>query len=177
MPDLRFVATLDAVPEPDAEPEVDNQDALLAEAFERGLAQGHAESLALAEAETSERRKLGIALRGLESEMRDHFAAMLAETVKALCEASFAPLALDTTLLQSRCERAAAMLEEAQETINLRLSPQDIARLDPEFLASWTIAPDPDLPQGELRAEGRDGAVLDGPREWARALAEALETC
>ena len=89
----------------------------------------------------------------------------------------FAPIAIDKALLQARCERAAAMLQEAQETITLRLSPQDIARLDPEFAACWTIAPDPDLPQGELRAEGRDGAVLDGPREWSRALAEALETC
>ncbi len=171
--DPRFGAAPQAAPNPP----VDNEHLRLTEAFERGLAQGRAESAAQAEAEVGERRKLGIALRTLEQEMRDQFAAMLAETVKALCSASFAPIALDKELLQSRCVRAATMLDEAQDAITLRLNPDDIARIDPEFADSWTIAPDPDLPQGELRVEGRDGAVLDGPQEWARALAEALEIC
>jgi len=173
VPDARFIAPM----EPQDAPPANDQHTRIAEAFERGLAQGRAEALAAAQTETGERRKLGISLRVLEGELRDHFAAMLAETIKALCGASFAPIALDTAMLQARCARAAAMLEDAQESITLRLSPPDIARLDPDFAAAWTIAPDPDLPQGELRAEGRDGAVLDGPREWARALAEALETC
>lgn len=166
-----------AMASPAAPPAPDDQQMQIAEAFERGLAQGRAESLAAAQQDTGERRKLGIALRALESDQRDAFAAMLAETVKTLCEASFAPIALDLQMLQDRCLRAATMLEEAQDAITLRLCPADIARLDPEFAANWTIAPDPDLAQGELRAEGRDGAVLDGPREWSRALAEALREC
>lgn len=173
VPDARFGAAAPAA----APAPPDDQQLQLAEAFERGLSQGRAESLAAANQDTGERRKLGIALRALESDMRDQFAAMLAETIKTLCEASFAPIALDLQLLQDRCLRAATMLEEAQDTITLRLCPADIVRLDPEFSAHWTIAPDPDLAQGELRAEGRDGAVLDGPREWSRALAEALEAC
>lgn len=175
VPDARFGAGAAA---PVAAPEEPSDQQLqIAEAFERGLAQGRAEGLATAQQDTGERRKLGIALRALESDQRDAFAAMLAETVRTLCEASFAPIALDLQLLQDRCLRAATMLEEAQDEITLRLCPADIARLDPEFAAHWTIAPDPDLAQGELRAEGRDGAVLDGPREWSRALAEALAAC
>ena len=152
-------------------------DVQLAAAFEEGRLRGRSEAERDAAHEQTERRKLGSALRRMDEDMVTRLGEQLSATVAALCEATLQPLTLDTELLARRCSRAAAMIDDSHSACVLHLHPDDIARLDDEFLSNWRIEPDPALAQGALRLEGGEGGIADGPEEWQRALAEALAAC
>lgn len=171
--DLRFVAGVaNAAPAP-----LDDEATRLAEAFAKGREQGRKDAGEQADTAAGERRKLGSAIRALDTELTEQLAQLLSESVLALCEATLAPAALDTDLLQRRCAKVAAMLEDARSHIVLRLAPADIEQLDDTFRAEWTITPDEALAPGDVRVEGKQGAVADGPSEWSATIAEALATC
>ena len=148
-----------------------------AAAHARGVEAGRAQAQREADGEQAERRRLGSAIRRFDEDMTQRLGAQLAATVAALCDATLAPAAHDAELLMRRCTRAAALLAETRDACTLYLNPADIPRLDADFTADWRIAPDPALPPGGLRIEGREGGIADGPDEWRRALAEALAAC
>lgn len=158
----------------DPEHATDARHSKIAEAFEDGRLQGLADAGQLAGKETAERRKLGSSLRRMDEEMTQALGGHLSEAIVALCEATLAPLALDRDLLATRCQKAARLLGDTHNDSVLRLNPDDIAALDGEFLQSWNISPDPDLPQGALRIESAGGGISDGPDQWRAALRETL---
>ena len=175
MPDARFASAALDDPSESALPE--GEESRLAEAFAQGAAQGREEAQARAEGDAGERRKLGSAIRALDTQLTEELADLLSQTVLALCEATLAPAALDIALLQRRASKAAEMLEEARGEIILRLCPGDIEQLDDAFRAEWTITPDATLAPGDVRVEGKQGAIADGPSEWSATIAAALATC
>lgn len=177
-PDQRYSAAALAAAQTDAAGSSDDAarqaQAALDEAFEAGLARGRAESQAIAAAERAAQERLRISLARLDETMRRDLADRLADTVAELVEATLAPLALDPVSLERRCAAAAEMLGEAQENLALHLHPDDVALLDPEFAAGWTIVPAPESERGTVRVEGTEGGAVDGPAEWRAALAAAF---
>lgn len=175
--DTRFAACPEPVPADPAHAESEAIAALLAEAREDGRREGHAAGLTEAAKDSEERRRLGSAIRALDEAMAQQLADLLAQTVRSLCEATLRPLALDNAQLQRRCRKAADMLETERRNCVLHLCAADIARLDEDFRQEWTIREDDALAPGDLRIESGDGAISDGPGEWSRHLAEALDAC
>jgi flagellar assembly protein FliH len=57
----------------------------------------------------------------------------------------------------------------------LRLHPDDAALIEAGDAGGMVIEPDPTLERGSLVLEGPDGTVRDGPAEWRRAIAAALQ--
>ncbi len=149
----------------------------LRKAYEEGRAPGRAEAIEEIMAEDTAREKVRFAVTRLDEKMTRELSDRLAATVAGLCEATLAPLALDADALQRRCEAAAAMVGEANPELVLALNPADIALLDPAFAASHKIEADPSLARGELRVEGSEGGVSDGPAQWRAAIETALSQC
>jgi len=146
----------------------------IARAFADGQAAGRAAAEAEAETAAARQRALRMAFRTLDQTARDVLADDLAETVIALCEAALADCAVDRDALITRCHAAAQRIGGAPEVLTLHLHPDDIAALDPDALTGWKVMPDPALERGAVRIEGADGAVIDGPAEWRRAIAAAV---
>ncbi len=143
-------------------------------AYDEGERAGREAAMAdLAKLDTA-RDKLGLALARLDTELEEHLSARLSETVAALCEATLAPLAIDQEALQARCIAAAGAVGEGIIDASLRLHPDDIALLDPQFAATWHLIPDLALERGTVVFDMPEGAVRDGPEEWRGALREAL---
>jgi flagellar assembly protein FliH len=150
----------------------------------QGYAEGHAEGYAQAEHEAQEREAawhdFAFAFDRINGQCAELLRQRLMATVVALCEATLAPMALDHDALARRVERAVAMFSRADDERVIRLNPDDLAMVKPLLPAEWTFAPDPMLEPGALRVEahsrGMDGGgVEDGPAQWRRAIAEALD--
>ena len=99
----------------------------------------------------------------------------LTETVAALCEATLAPLALNRPLLAERVRRAITLFSRADDERVIRLNPDDLEAVRPLLPADWAFAADPALAPGALRVETASGGAEDGPDQWRRAIAEALD--
>lgn len=160
--------------EPEAEPKTD----LVAQALERGFAEGHAAGLAEAHVQhastDNQMRSLRLSFRSFDQAATDAFAHELAETVIALCSGALEGFAADPDALIERCKEAAKRLGNAAQDCKLHLNPADIAALDPVSLEPWEIVPDQGVAPAGLRFEGPDGLVSDGPKEWRRAIAAAI---
>jgi len=158
----------------------DDGDPLL-DAFERGYAEGMA--MARAEADQRERERdaaaeqIELAFARMDEQAGSELRERLRQTVMALCEETVLPLALDMDGLARRVERAAAMLQRAQDEKRVLLNPQDFEVICHRLPATLSAAPDPSVERGALRIETPDGGIEDGPREWRRALAEAFREC
>ena len=157
---------------------------LVEEARGQGYARGHAEGYALAEHEAlareEARARFAFSFERIDAHCAEHLRQRLMATVVALCEATLAPMALDKDALARRVERAVAMFARADDDRVIRLNAQDLAALEGRLPADWTFAVDDTLEPGALRVEtssrGADGGgVEDGPRQWRRAIAEALD--
>lgn len=173
-PDPRF----SAVPEvPAADPQPEEPDAVLADMLADAEARGREAALAQMASEGAARAALKLSFQRLDERLHEQLAERMAETVAALCEATLAPLALDKDALQRRCLAAAALVGEGLADASLRLHPEDIALIDAQFAADWTITPAPELERGTVVFDMADGAVRDGPGEWRAALREALGLC
>jgi flagellar assembly protein FliH len=142
-----------------------------------GYAEAEAAAAALAEAEAAARDKLELSLARLDADLAEALRQRLCATVEVLCEAAIAPLALDTTLLVARVERAAAMLARADDERVLRLHPDDLTLIAGQLPEGLPVLPDPTLERGALRVETSNGGVEDGPEQWRRAITEALSAC
>lgn len=142
-----------------------------------GMAEARAEAEALHACEAEARHKIELALARLDGEQQEVLRRRLVETVAALCDAALAPLAIDPDLLAERAGRAAAMLARADDAAVLRLHPEDLALVAGRLPGDLPVDPDPALERGNIRIDGLAGGVEDGPGQWRRAIAEALDQC
>ena len=182
-PDTRFdgaepAAAMPAdAPPPVAPPIIDPLGAAHDAGFATGHAAGYAEALALAQADHATRAHFTAAFTRLDGERTETLRQRLLDTVVALCEATLAPLALDMPALARRTERAAALFARADDDRVIRLSPADLAAVQPLLPPDWTLRPDPALAPGALRVEASTGGAEDGPVQWRAAIAAALDLC
>ena len=178
--DPRFATRRAAPPPPAPEPLPDVPDpgvAAHAAGYDQGIAEARAEAEAARAARESAWAGLTVAAARLDVEQTRALADQLRETVIALCETALAGAALDPAMLTRRVESAAAMLARADDDRVIRLHPDDLGLVQPRLPGDWAFAPDPLLPRGALRIEGRYGGVEDGPEQWHAALVEALREC
>ncbi len=147
-------------------------------------AQGAEDARAAAAQDSAEteaaRAQLAHAFERLDADLAEQLRQRLMDTVVALCEATLQPLALDKVALAHRIEKAVAMFARADDERVIRLHPDDIAIIRDQLPEDWTFAPDPALERGAIRVEthsrGQDGGgVEDGPAQWRRAIADALD--
>lgn len=150
----------------------------------QAYAQGHAEGYAQAEHEAQEREamrdRFAATFQRIDAESAEQLRQRLMATVVALCEAALAPIALDKAALATRIERAVAMFTRADDDRVIRLNAQDMAAVQDQLPPDWTFSVDDTLEPGALRVEARSrgvdgGGVEDGPAQWRRAIAEALD--
>ena len=176
--DARFAPLPEAPVEPvDDEPEIDPLEVAQAQGFAEGLAMARAEAEAVqAEAEAA-RERFAFAFQRLDHELTEALDHKLRETVVALCEASLAPLALEPEALARRAAAAADLFRRSDDQRIIRLHPADHALVAALLPEGWTYQDDPSLERGTLRVETTSGGAEDGPRQWRRALDEALERC
>lgn len=153
----------------------------LAEAYERGVADGSAEAEARAARREAEREaqrgRIELAFARFDAASAEALRERLRQTVLALCEEAVLSAALDPAWLAARIEQAAAMLQRAQDERRVLLNPEDIALVEGRLPAGLTLVADPSVERGALRIETEDGGVEDGPAQWRRILAEAFGEC
>ncbi|MBS0481452.1 MAG: flagellar biosynthesis protein [Proteobacteria bacterium] len=145
--------------------------------FAAGQAQAEAAAHQRAADEAAAQQRIELSLSRLNDQCEEELRRKLIETVEALCEASLAPLAIDTDALAARAERAAAMLSRADDDRVLRLNPDDLALVAARLPPGLELLPDPALERGALRLEGSHGGIEDGPGHWRSAIAQALAQC
>ena len=178
--DPRFAARQTAPPPPPPEPLPQAPDPIVAAhaaGYDQGIAEARAEAEAASAARESAWAALTVAAARLDAEQTRALADRLRETVIGLCETALAGAALDPATLARRVEAAAAMLARADDDRVIRLHPDDLELIQPRLPGEWAFSPDPLLPRGALRVEGRHGGVEDGPEQWHAALTEALREC
>jgi flagellar assembly protein FliH len=145
------------------------------DALAQAYADGHAAGRAEIEHTLTAQRALRLALRELDQAALDTLAGELADTVMALCTQVIAEHTIERDALAQRCTAAAARIGQAASQCRLRLHPDDAALIEAGDAGGMVIEPDPTLERGSLVLEGPDGTVRDGPAEWRRAIAAALQ--
>lgn len=166
------------MPAPAPEPapvEADPHAEAIARAYATGEAAGRAAAVAEAEDRAARQRALRLNFRALDEAATGVLADDLAATVLALCEGALAEAAIDRAGLLARCHTAARRIGGAADALTLHLHPDDIALLGDEALAGWQVMPDAALERGSVVIEGAEGYVADGPAEWRRAIAAAVQ--
>lgn len=157
---------------------------LIEEAREQAYAQGYADGRAEAEREALERdairARFAFGFERINAQSAEQLRQRLMATVVALCEATLAPMALDKDALARRVTRAVGMFSRADDERVIRLNAHDLEAVKDLLPTDWTFAVDDALEPGALRVEtssrGMDGGgVEDGPLQWRRAIAEALD--
>jgi len=169
-----------ATAEPEPEPAPDPVAQARAESYTQGAEEARAAAAQEADQADMLRSKLAHAFARVDGELAEQFRQRLMETVVALCEATLAPLALDRDALTRRVERAAAMFARADDERVIRLHPDDLKLIRAQLPKDWHFSADPALERGAIRVESRHsgveiGGVEDGPSQWRRAIAEALD--
>lgn len=164
------------LPEPaPEEPEPDPHAEAIARAYATGEAAGRAAAVAEAEDRAARQRALRLNFRTLDEAAQGVLADDLAATVMALCDGALAGAAIDADGLLARCHAAARRIGGAAESLTLHLHPDDIGLLGDDALAGWRVVADAALERGSVLIEGADGSVSDGPAEWRRAIAAAVQ--
>ncbi len=113
----------------------------------------------------------------IEQAFADQMAALLNETVIALCEKTLAPLAMDKDILLQRCQNAAAAIESDLSHAQLALHPDDCAAVEPVLGDTLSLMPDPQLARGNIRLTTPSTAIFDGPDQWSASIRRAIEAC
>ncbi len=153
----------------------------VADAYQRGLADGTAQAEARAAEAERERERCRAAIELAFARFDESSAAELRErlrqTVLALCEEAIMPHAIDVDGLVTRIERATAMLHRAQDERRVLLHPDDLALVRDRLPAGLVVEADASIERGALRIETADGGIEDGPAQWRRILAEAFREC
>lgn len=170
--DPRFVSAPAAAPPPE-----DPLAQAWAEGYAAGVGEAEAAGQVSADRDAAARSKIGLALARLDADLVEHLRQRLLITVESLCEAAFAPFALDKAALTARVTKAAAMLARADDDKVLRLHPDDLKLIGMQLPEGLEVHEDPALERGSLRIETASGGVEDGPVQWRRAIAEALAEC
>lgn len=169
-----------ADPAAPAAPESETGDPI-GEAFSHGFAMGHEqaahEARIRADTEAATYRKLALAFSKLDEAREEELRLRLRDTVSALCESAIMPLAIEPDALLRRIGVAVAMLSRAEDERLIRLHPEDLRLVSPRLSAEWQVQTDAALERGTVRIETATGGVEDGPANWRRAIAEALQRC
>ena len=169
-----FVAGWPATPVREPDDAEDPVSTALAAAYRDGEAAGRAAADAERALANAQEKTLGIAVKALDEAASEALAEALAQCVAALCEETLAPVGLDHDALRKRCRRAAAQLAAAPGQCRLHHHPDDGPALASLSRAGWTLVADDSFSRGSIRLEGPDGALVDGPDEWRRAIVAAL---
>ena len=152
-----------------------------AEAYRSGFEDGQVSARADAEAqlarERAERNAIELAFARFDVESAQSLRELLRATVHALCDDAVLPLALDSKALAARIELAAAMLQRKHDQRIIHIHPDDLALVRDSVAPELELLPDASVERGGLRVETEDGGVEDGPQQWRRAIAEALDSC
>jgi flagellar assembly protein FliH len=174
--DPRFVSLVSASPgatEAERDP--------VAEAYQRGFADGAAQAEARAAEAEAERDACRAAIELAFARFDERSAADLRErlrsTVMALCEEAIMPHAIDAEGLAARIARAAAMLHRAQDERRVLIHPDDLPLVQTRLPADLALEVDASVERGGLRIETADGGIEDGPAQWRRILSEAFREC
>lgn len=142
--------------------------------FEAGRQAGLAEARAEFAADSAAHGRLASRIKLLDQAMSKALQVRLADLVSAICEEVLGQMAVDPASLQARCERAARELPLPLERITLYLHPLDTDLLDAGFAAVWNLAEDSSCERGTIRLEAGEQIIRDGPRDWQRAIADAI---
>lgn len=157
------------------EPKSIEKDAV-AIAFEEGERVGRAAAEEEVSIEENAREALRSSFEMLDKSTRSALAQYLAETVAELCEQLIGEHLVNSSALSTRCSKIAESIGDSAAECVLHIHPSDAPLLDPNWAERWTIKPDASLNRGTLQLESADGLLCDGPDEWRRAIAIALES-
>ncbi len=150
-------------------------------AYERGFAEGAAATQAHADvaarAQSDALGRIELAFARLDEAALADLKVMLRQTVISLCEETIMPAALDLDGLTARIEKAATMLQRAQDEKRVLLHPADLALVRDRLPKGLELVADSSIERGGLRIETPDGGIEDGPAQWRRILAEAFREC
>jgi flagellar assembly protein FliH len=169
-----FTAWADEPAVPTAAAAMLDPEALMADGFAQGLAEGRA----AAELELADERialgRLAHALETFRPEPPAALARLLAETVKRLVGDIVGQVEIDAALLAERAGAVAALLAEDGAPGRIRLNPADLARLE-EHAVPVELVPDPAVAPGTVLGEGASGWIEDGPKMRLDRLRIALD--
>lgn len=161
----------EAGPAPLSDPE-----ALLAEGYAQGLAEGRRTVEREVAAERAAIARLAEAIETLRPEPPAAFAAVLSEAVKRLVAQIVGAVGIDEAALIERVRTIAAMAAEDDETARIRLHPDDRALLA-DAMPDFDLVADATLLPGTIVAETGAGWIEDGPAvrmEKLRALLDRM---
>lgn len=153
---------------------VHEPEALQAEAYAAGLAEGQRMLEAALAAERAAVGRLCDGLAGLQPEPPQQLGQVLAVTVQRLVAQIVGTTPVDEAVLRERCLAAAALVTDEASPARLHVAPEDITRLAGTPLPV-ELVPDPSLRQGALRLETGAGWVEDGPELRLARLRQALD--
>ena len=151
------------------EPEMPQMDA-----FAQGFQQGYEAGEAALDAERHALAALAAGLDALRPEPPADLAKLLAATVSRLVIQIVGEVALDEQVIAARTATIAALIAEESAPTRLRLSPDDVARLDRTALPIDLVA-DAALAPGSMLLETAGGWVEDGPAVRMERLRAALD--
>ncbi|MDT0574689.1 FliH/SctL family protein [Croceicoccus sp. F390] len=149
-------------------------DDAVAKAYAAGVERGRSDAIAEAKSVRHHHASLALSFERLDETMIGDLSQRLRETVAILCSSVMGKIATDGNEIMQRCDAAARLLATAGQPTVLRLHPEDIASLSPDFTAEHTILGDPTMERGNLLAENADGGLSCGPQEWDRRLRAAI---
>ncbi|QJU56850.1 hypothetical protein HL653_02740 [Sphingomonas sp. AP4-R1] len=166
-------------PEPQAGSDIDEIEAMRAEAYAAGFEEGHRTALTAYESEHAAFDRLAAALAGIQPEAPADLAALLSETVSRLVRQVVGEAAaIDGELLLERTHAVAALVTEDSGPARLRLNPADAARID-GLRPDLKLIADPAIAEGSVVAETASGWIEDGPAirmEKLRTLLDAMSS-
>ncbi|HWI86134.1 MAG TPA: FliH/SctL family protein [Sphingomonas sp.] len=153
---------------------IGHDEALIAQGFTEGLAEGRRAAEAELAVERDALVRLALNLETLKPQMPDGLAAMLSTTIRRLVAQIVGEVEIDTNTLADRTRAVAALIAEETAPARLRLNPDDIARLVDANI-SVEMLPDPNLAPGAILLETGSGWVEDGPQVRLDKLRAALD--
>jgi len=154
--------------------DIADAEALIAQGYADGLAEGHRLALADLQEERAALGRLAASLEILKPQNSDGLAALLAATVKRMVTQIVGETEIDTATLTERVQAAAALIAEQTAPCRLRLHPTDVARLKDADL-SVELTPDPLLAPGTVVLDTGSGWVEDGPHVRLEKLRAQLD--
>lgn len=153
----------------------------IAEAYERGFAEGSAQAreaaLRIEREREAQRGAIELAFAQFDEHSEAELRERLRQTILALCEATILPVALDADGLAARVEKATGMLQRAHDERRVLLNPEDLALVKDRLPKGLSVEAESFVERGGLRIETPDGGIEDGPTQWRRILAEAFREC
>jgi flagellar assembly protein FliH len=156
------------------EPAAPGAEALVAQGYAAGLAEGRRQADAALADERDALRRLAQGLEALNPAESDGLAGVLASAVGRLVAQIVGEVAVDAETLAARCQTVAAAVAEETTPQRLRLHPTDAARLAGCDFAVAVVG-DPLLAPGTIVLDTAAGWVEDSPAIRLERLRSALD--